>query len=78
MCIGLAVPMCQSDCYLRKLAENCKRNLADCGQNLKEVSIVNIKESVVHEQCDLIGRKVLGNKFAYKSTPKRLLIFGLF
>ena len=32
------------------------------------------------EQCDQIGRflKVFGNKFAYKSIPKRLLTFGLF
>ena len=78
MCIGLAVPMCQSDFYLRKEQKIANEIWPDWGQNLKEVSNVNIKESVVHEQCDLIGRKVLGNKFAYKSTPKRLLIFGLF
>ena len=35
---------------------------------------------VQNKQCDHIGRflKVLGNKFALKSSPKRLLTFGLF
>ena len=43
-------------------------------------SFVDFQLWVGSWQCDQIGwfLKVLGNKFAYKSNPKRLLTFGLF
>ena len=36
------------------------------------------KNTVQQQQYQRDNLKVLGNKFAYKSSPKRLLTFGLF
>ena len=49
--------------------------LEQAGKNTIELTFPELKQ-----QCDQIGRilKVLGNKFAAKSSLKRLLTFGLF
>ena len=43
-------------------------------------SEVSNSQQFLSKQRDQIGRflKILDNKFAYKSSPKRLLTFGLF
>ena len=49
-------------------------------QSLSKFAKKNLQASLFLNQCDQIGRflKVLGNKFALKSIPKRLLSFGIF
>ena len=56
--------------------------LGNCFSLLAFISFSSSMRVCVYsdEQCDQIGRflKVLGNKFAYKSSPKRMLTFGPF